>query len=105
MVVTDEGYELRCDDVPVATIGNPAFKAEVACATRDGSWTFARLRGGNTEARLGTATIASYRSGFLPGGRVALPDGLELRLRPPAVGQTWRVRRGMMSAVIAFRAT
>jgi hypothetical protein len=101
MFTTDEGYELRVDDDVIATLGNPKFQAEVECVTADGSWTFVRLVRGHTEARRGTATVARYSSGLLPGGRIELgSDGIALRLRPPVTGETWRVRRGFAQAVM-----
>src|SRR3954454_3408189 len=105
MVTTEDGYELRHEDVALGTRGDPSFETEVECVTRDGAWTFARLRRGDTEARMGTAALARYRSGFLPGGRIELPDGRELRLRPPAVSETWRVRRGALKQVMWIRIT
>jgi hypothetical protein len=100
-----ECYELRYEDSVLATLDNPAFATAVECATRDGSWVFDRLRAGHCEARQGTAVVARYRSAFLPGGAIELPDGLELRLRPPGPGQTWRVRRGLRERVLQITAT
>jgi hypothetical protein len=100
----DHGYELRYGDSVLATLEDPAYVAAVECVTRDGSWVFERFRGGHCEARDGTAVVARYRSGVLPGGRIELPDGLELRLRPPGPGQTWRVRRGLRERVLGITA-
>lgn len=98
-------YELRYGETVLATLQNPAFARDVECVTRDGRWVFRRLRAGNGQARDGTAVIARYRSGFLPGGTIELPDGVELRLRPPGPGQTWKVRRGLRERVLRITAT
>jgi hypothetical protein len=93
-VFTDEyGYEVRHENNVVARVGDPTFSAVVPCVTRDGHWQFERLRGGDTEATLGTAVIARYDSNLLPGGKIELLDGTRFRLRPPVVGETWRVPR------------
>jgi hypothetical protein len=103
MVAVGEGWELRHEEQLLATLGNPAFAAEVECVTRDGRWVFARLRGGHTEAKTGAAVVARYKSNALPGGIITLPDETKLRLRPPATSQTWRVRRGVREAILELR--
>jgi hypothetical protein len=104
MFTVEGGYELRYGDATLATLGDPKFEAEVECVTRDGSWLFKRLRGGNTEAVSGTAVVARYKSNALPGGTITLGEGTKLRLRPPITGERWRIRRGARETVLSIRA-
>ena len=103
MFTVEGGYELRYGDQPLATLGDAKHEVEVECVTRDGSWRFASLRGGNTEARSGSAVVARCRSNLLPGATLTLPDETRLRLRPPVMGETWRVRRGLRDTVLHMR--
>jgi hypothetical protein len=103
MVTVDDGYELSYEDQLLATLGDPAFEAEVECVTRDGVWRFARLRGGDTEAIAGSAVVARYKSNALPGGTITLADETKLRLRPPFMGDTWKLRRGARDNVLRIR--
>jgi hypothetical protein len=103
MVTVEDGYELRYEDVVLATLGDPKLEAEVECVTRDGTWRFASLRGGSTEARAGSAVVARCRSNLFPGATITLPDETRLRLRPPVMGQAWRVRRGMRDTLLDMR--
>jgi hypothetical protein len=100
MVTTEDGYELRHEDQPLATLGDPRFDAVVPCVTRDGSWHLRRLRNGDTEASDGAAVVARYDSNLLPGGTIELPDETRMRLRPPVTGETWKVRRGRRDEVL-----
>jgi hypothetical protein len=104
VVSVENGYELRYEDKRLATLGDPKFEAEVECVTRDGAWRFARLRGGHTEATDGAGIVARYKSNALPGGTITLGDEIKLKLRPPVMGETWRVRRGIREAVLEIRA-
>jgi hypothetical protein len=104
MVTTEDGYELRYGDSALATMGNPKLDAEVECVTRDGTWRFKRLRGGNTEAGLGSAIVARYKSNAFPGGVITLGEAVKLKLRPPIVSETWRVRRGARETILSIRA-
>jgi hypothetical protein len=104
MVNTEEGgYELRYEETVLATLGNPRIQAEVECVTRDGTWRFVQLRNAHAEAMLGTAVVATYRSRALPGGTIVLGDDTKLRLRPPIVGDTWRLRRGRRDTLLEMR--
>jgi hypothetical protein len=103
VVTTDDGYQLRGGEQSLALLDNPRFEASVSCVTRDGQWRFNRLRGGNTEAISGSATVARYKSNALPGGTIELPNETKLRLRPPFTSQTWRVRRGARERVLEIR--
>lgn len=87
----DDGRELRYGDVPLARLGDPRYTA-VECTTRDGGWVFTRKRGGDIEATLGTAVVARYDSGLMPGGPIELASDARFNLRPPVVGATWRIR-------------
>jgi hypothetical protein len=97
----DDGIEISDPDGGlVGWLEDPRATAEARCLARDGDWRFTRLRGGDIEATLGTAVIARYESKFLPGGAIVLGDGSRLRLRPPVVGDTWRLRQGRRTAVL-----
>src|ERR1700712_5187866 len=74
MFVTEDGYELRCEEQLLASLGDPKFEASVACVTRDGQWQFNRLSGGNTKAVSGSAAGARHKSDVLSGGAVGPPD-------------------------------
>lgn len=102
-VLGEHAYEIRYGDSELAWLGDPAFSSVVQCVTRDGEWTFEWLRGGKTEARLGTAVVARYGSGLFPGGRIRIGEEVSLKLRPPPpLGRsTWRVQRGR-EALIDF---
>jgi hypothetical protein len=102
----EHGYELRYGDLPLAWMEDPRGERTVYCATRDGSWLFTRLRGGNTEAtpaRGGDEPVARYKSKLLPGGTIELPDGTNVKLRPPVTSDTWRVQRGRRDLVLDVR--
>ena len=95
-VLGEDAFEIRRGDQRLAWLGDPAFSGEVDCLTRDGVWSFNWLRGGKTEALLGTAVVARYTSGVLPGGRIQVGEEPHFRLRPPRPweDQLWRVGRG-----------
>jgi hypothetical protein len=101
----EHGYELRHEEFLLGSLGEPRHEAVVHASTRDGSWWFSRLRGGGvevSEAREGAPAIAEYRSNLVSGGSIELPDGVRLRLRPPILGETWRVRRGARELIMEF---
>jgi hypothetical protein len=102
MVPLVPGYELRDHDTVLARLSDTAFARVVDCVTRDGSWQFERRRGAEIEVTQGGAAVARYQSNVLGGGAIELPDGLRLRLRPPVIGQTWRVRRGLREIILLF---
>ena len=102
-VEVDDGYELRHGDHVLGWLGDPKFELAVRCVTRGSEWTFKRLRGGDTEATSGTAVVARYKSNFLPGGTIELPDESRFRLRPPATGEKWRLRRGRREILLELR--
>jgi hypothetical protein len=100
----DEGYELRHGESPLATLGDGLTERSVDCVTRDGSWVFTTKRGNNVEISDGSATVARYQSGLLPGGRIELPDGSKVRLRPRSAGAKWRVELSRREPVLDLRA-
>ena len=87
----DDTWELRYSDTLLARMGDTRY-SQVDCTTRDGVWVFTRERGGDIEATQGTAVVARYVSGLLPGGPIELVTGARFKLRPPVVGETWRLR-------------
>ena len=87
----DDTWELRYGDVLLGRLGDTRY-ATVECTTRDGVWVFTRERGGDIEATQGTAVVARYESGLMPGGPIELVTGARFKLRPPIVGETWRIR-------------
>jgi hypothetical protein len=92
MFTVDPGYELRHGDQPLGSLsGDPRLAATVECATGNGAWLFARLRGGNTEALANDAVLARYKANLLPGGTFELPDGTKPKLRAPIPRRPWRV--------------
>jgi hypothetical protein len=101
----DDGYELRHEGLALGWVGESQRRAPARAATRDGAWWFDRLRGGGIEVseRLDGPVIARYDSKLLPGGVIELPDGVRLRLRPPIIGETWRVRRGIRELIMELR--
>ena len=99
----DDGYELRYEDVRLGWVGDPTYERVALAVTRDGVWWFARTRGPGTEVselRDDSPVIARYASKLVPGGTIELPDGARLRLRPPVLGETWRVRRGAREQIL-----
>jgi hypothetical protein len=95
-----DGYEVSAAGELVGWLEDPKTTAEARCVARDGDWRFARLRSGDIEATMGTAVIARYESKLLPGGAIVLPDESRLRLRPPVLGDAWRLRRGRNEVVL-----
>jgi hypothetical protein len=102
-VALGEGYEIRHEDRVLGWLDEPRLAPAVRCITRGSEWTFTRLRGGDTEATSGTAVVARYKSNFLPGGTIELPDESRFRLRPPATGEKWRLRRGRREILLELR--
>jgi hypothetical protein len=101
----EDGYELRYGDLSLAWMEDPRNARTVKCVTRDGEWLFTRFRGGNTEAADARGeVVARYRSKLLPGGKIELPDGVLVKLRPPVLGETWRVRADRRALVLDMRA-
>jgi hypothetical protein len=101
----EEGYELRIGDLPLARMEDPHDGHTVTCTTRDGEWFFTRYRGGNTEATdVRGDVVARYKSKLLPGGTIELPDGVRVKLRPAALGETSRVRDARRALVLDIRA-
>jgi hypothetical protein len=104
MVTVHDGFELRHEDQVLAQLGDPRIARVVPCVTHDGEWRFERMRSGDTEATAGVAVVAKYKSNLLAGGEIGLPDGLELRLRPPVLSETWTLRRGLRERVLVIKA-
>jgi hypothetical protein len=96
----EDGWEVRDGGELFGSFGDPKAAAAVRCVTRDGAWEFRRLRGGNTEATMGTAVAARYESKLLSGGTIVLPDDSHFRLRRPVTGEIWRLRRGRREVVL-----
>jgi hypothetical protein len=99
----EDGYELRYEDTPLGWVDDPRHERVAIAVTRDGAWRFTRTRGGGVEVsepREDAPVIARYGSKLLPGGTIELPEGLRLRLRPPILGETWKVRRGPREQIL-----
>lgn len=96
----EESWEVREGDLVFASLEDPKTTADARCVARDGDWRFARLRNGHIEATMGTAVVARYESKLLPGGVIVLGDEARLRMRPPVLGDTWRLRRGRREVVL-----
>jgi hypothetical protein len=108
LVPVEGGSELRGDDGQlVAWLESEWERRVVGCVTGDGSWEFELDRANQVTARrTGTdgGVVANYRPALVSGGTIELADGTRLRFRPPALGETWRVRIGARRGVLRVRA-
>jgi hypothetical protein len=98
-----DGYEVQGGDEVVGWLEDPRTTPAARCVARDGDWLFRRLRGGSTEATMGTAVVARYESRLVAGGTVVMSDESRFRLRTPALGDTWRLRRARRELVLTVR--
>ena len=96
--MAEEAFEIRHGDEAVAWLGDPRFNGVTSAMSRDGEWTFTRLRGGSSDASRGGFVVARYRSGLLPGGTLTLGEDVRFRLR--ARGRRRHVSRGPRERVV-----
>jgi hypothetical protein len=107
VVTVGDGYELRHAERVLGWLESEWQRAVVECVTADGSWEFALHRDRRVLAtNRGTSedVIASFAPGLVTGGTIELPGGPRFRLRAPALGETWRVRKGLRETILAIRA-
>jgi hypothetical protein len=108
VIPVDGGYEVHGDDSQVvAWLESGWDRSVVGCVTRGGSWDFELHRDNRVTARRAGVdhdVVARYRPGLVSGGSIELRDGTRLRFRPPALGETWRVRSGMRRDILRVRA-
>ena len=108
VVPAEGGSEVRGGDGEmVAWLESDWERWVVGCVTGDGSWEFELHRDNQVTVRpSGTDAdvVARYRPGLVSGGTIELSDGSRLRFRPPALGETWRVRSGLLRDVVRVHA-
>jgi hypothetical protein len=107
VVTVEGGYELRHEERLLGWLENEWQRPVIDCATADGSWQFALQRDRRvlaTNRGASEEVIASFAPGLVTGGTIDLPDAPRLRLRAPALGETWRVRRGLRGTILTIRA-
>jgi hypothetical protein len=107
VVTVEGGYEVRHGERLLGWLENEWQRPVVECVTADGSWRFALQRDRRVLATTRGASdevIASFTPGLVTGGTIDLPDAPSLRVRAPALGETWRVRRGRRETILTIRA-
>jgi hypothetical protein len=90
----DDGrWVLESDGTVLGWLTEPTRKAPGECVTYDGRWEVELDRLHRLLMRSGASVVATYKSGFWPGGPLLLIDGPRLTLQPPIRGDWWKLRR------------